>query len=55
MKATEYGDAKTYLSQAAAVPNLPEAMKKVIVEARTYITAGEHEDAKTAIQRAKTM
>jgi flagellar biosynthesis GTPase FlhF len=55
LKATEYGDAKTYLSQAAAIPNLPEAMKKVIVEARTYITAGEYEDAKSAIQRAKTM
>jgi hypothetical protein len=55
LKATEYEDVKTYLTQAAAVPNLPEAMKKVIVEARTYITAGEHEDAKTAIQRAKTM
>jgi TIR domain/Effector-associated domain 11 len=55
LKATDYGDVKTYLSQAAALPNLPEAMKKVIIEARTYITAGEYEDARVAIQKAKTM
>jgi hypothetical protein len=30
-------------------------MKKVIGEARAYISAGEYEDAKVAIQRAKTM
>jgi TIR domain/Effector-associated domain 11 len=54
-KATEYGDVKTYLSQAAALPHLPEGMKKVIGDARAYISAGEYEDAKVAIQRAKTM
>ena len=49
----DYRAAKDFLTKAT-VNGLSETAKKAIGEARTYINAGEYNDAKEAIKRAKS-